>query len=85
MIFSSDVMHLSLTAGHDSVYSLRDDTLTPTEPALEGSRQEQPYVVRGLRDPPTLTKAAGQSGSKVRLMVTESSCLVSSRLCACSL
>ena len=52
------------------MYSLRDDSLTPTEPALgEGSRQEQPYVVRGLRDPPTLTKAAGQSGSKVQFTV----------------
>lgn len=48
------------------MYSLGDSTLTPTEPALgEGSQQEQPYIVRGLRDPPTLTKAAGQSGSKV--------------------
>ena len=53
--------------GHDSVYSLGDSTLTPTEPALgEDSQQEQPYIVRGLRDQPTLTKAAGQSGSKVQ-------------------
>lgn len=51
--------------GHDSAFSMEDSTLTPTEPALgEGSPQEQPYLLRGVRDPPTLTRASGQSGSK---------------------
>lgn len=46
---------------------MTDGTLTPTEPNLGelGSPREQPYILRGLRDPPTLTRAAGQSGSKV--------------------
>lgn len=56
-------------AGHNSAYSMDDSTLTPTEPNLGelGSPQEQPYILRGVRDPPTLTRAAGQSGSKVRM------------------
>ncbi len=60
--------------GHDSSYSMGDDTLTPTEPTLgEGSPQVEPYVQRIFRDPPTLTKATGQSGSKVCLKKSSSS------------
>lgn len=57
--------------GHDSAYSLVDNTLTPTESPLgEGNHPEEPYLLRGLKDPPTLTTALGQSGSKVTLKHT---------------
>ena len=53
-------------AGHTSSYSV-GGPLTPTgsPPLGIGPLQHQPYILRGLRDQPTLTKAAGHAGSQV--------------------
>ena len=59
----SSYLHL---AGHTSSYSV-GGPLTPTgsPPLGIGPLQHQPYILRGLRDQPTLTKAAGHAGSQV--------------------
>jgi len=53
-------------AGHTSSYSVGGQ-LTPTgsPPLGIGPLRHQPYILRGLRDQPTLTKAAGHAGSQV--------------------
>ena len=54
------------SAGHGSSYSV-GGSMTPTgsPPLGIGPLQHQPYILRGLRDQPTLTKAYGQAGSQV--------------------
>lgn len=66
MSFLSRCSHLHL-AGHASSYSV-GGSMTPTgsPPLGIGPLQHQPYILRGLRDQPTLTKAYGQAGSQVR-------------------
>jgi len=66
MSLLSRCSHLHL-AGHASSYSV-GGSMTPTgsPPLGIGPLQHQPYILRGLRDQPTLTKAYGQAGSQVR-------------------
>ena len=51
-----------------------DGSLPSTNSPLGiGPLQHEPYLLRGLRDQPTLTKAPGQSGSQVNNIETSAS------------
>ena len=55
--------------GRGSGFSLGDGSMPSTNSPLGiGPLQHEPYLLRGLRDQPVLTKAPGQSGSKVHFM-----------------
>lgn len=52
--------------GRGSGFSLGDGSIPSADSPLgKGPLQHEPYLLRGLRDQPTLTKAPGQSGSQV--------------------
>ena len=54
--------------GHGSGFSLGGGSLSSVNSPLGiGPLQHEPYLLRGLRDQPTLTRAPGQSGSQVHV------------------
>lgn len=54
--------------GRGSGFSVVDGSLPSTNSPLGiGPLQHEPYLLRGLRDQPTLTRAPGQSGSQVKV------------------
>ena len=63
-------MYLNMYIGRGSGFSLRDGSLpSVNSPPGIGPLQHEPYLLRGLRDQPTLTRAPGQSGSQVQAQV----------------
>ena len=57
---------LSPAAAQDGSFSVTDRTLTPTEPNMTDSPEEQSYVLPEVICPPSYVKTFGQLDAKVR-------------------